>query len=59
MEIDKGCPQPPVFDDSMFGEYLGIRVQNRERAWEHALKTDVSQRRCRIISRESLVDFVM
>ena len=49
MEIDKWCPQPLVFDDSIFGEYLGTLVHNKDGAWELALKTDVSQRRCRII----------
>ena len=24
MEIDKGCLQPSVFDDSIFGEYVGV-----------------------------------
>ena len=51
MEIDKGCPQPPVFDDPIFGKYLGTLVQNHEGAWEPALKTDVSQRLCRVISK--------
>ena len=45
MEIDKGCPQPPVFDDSIFGEYLGTLVQSKDGAREPVSKTDVSQRR--------------
>ena len=32
MEIDKGCVQPLVFDDSIFGECLGIIVQNKDGA---------------------------
>ena len=51
MEIDKWCPQPLVFDDSIFGEYLGTLAQNKDGAWEPALKTDVSQTRCRVISK--------
>ena len=51
MEVDKGCPQPLVFDDSIFGEYVGTLVQNADGAWEPALNTDVSQHRCRVISR--------
>ena len=42
MEIDKRCPQPPVFDDSIFGEYLGTLVHNEDGAWEPAQKTDVN-----------------
>ena len=42
MVIDKGCPQPPVFDDSTFGEYLRTLVQNEDGAWEPAQKTDVN-----------------
>ena len=26
MEIDKGCLQPSVFDDSIFGKYIGSLV---------------------------------
>ena len=51
MEIDKWCPQPLVFDGSIFGEYLGTLVQNKDGAWEPAVKTDVSQPRCRVISK--------
>ena len=43
MEIDKRCPQPSVYDNSL--------VQNKDGAWEPALKTDVSERRCRVISK--------
>ena len=49
MEIDKWCPQPLVFDDSIFGEYLGTLVHNKDGAWEPAVKTDVSQPRCRVL----------
>ena len=42
MEIDKGCPQPPVFDDSTFGEYLGALVQNEDSALVPALITNVN-----------------
>ena len=51
MEIDKGCPQPPVLDDSIFGQYIGTIVQNKDGDEEPALKTDVGQRRCRVISK--------
>ena len=51
MEVDKGCPLPPVFDDSIFGDYIGALFQNADGASELALKTDVRQHRCRVISR--------
>ena len=41
MEIDKGCLQPSVFDDSIFGENIGS-------SWELAVKINVSQNRCRV-----------
>ena len=31
MEIDNGCPQPPVFDDSVFGEYIWCTCPKRRR----------------------------
>ena len=49
MEIDKGCPQPLVFDGSILGEYICTIVPNKDGDWEPALKTGVSQRRCRVI----------
>ena len=48
MEIDKGCLQPSVFDDSIFGEYVGSLVKNAAGVWELAVKTNVSQNRCRV-----------
>ena len=48
MEIDKGCLQPSVFDDSIFGEYIGSLVKNAAGVWEPAVKTNVSQNRCRV-----------
>ena len=51
MEIDKGCLQPSVFDDSIFGEYIGSLVKKKKNAagsWELAVKTNVSQNRCRV-----------
>ena len=30
MEIDKVCPQPSVFDDSIFGEYIGSLVKMQQ-----------------------------
>ena len=48
MEIDKGCLQPSIFDDSIFGEYIGSFVQNAVGNWEPAVKTNVSQNRCRV-----------
>ena len=29
MEIDKGCLQPSVYDDSIFGEYIGSLVKTQ------------------------------
>ena len=34
--------QPPVFDDSKFGEYLGTLVQNEDSSWVPAVITDVN-----------------
>ena len=53
MEIDKGCLQPSVFDDSIFGEYVGSLVKKAAGVWEPAVKTDVSQNRCRVIGKKS------
>ena len=51
MEIDKGCLQPSVFDDSIFGDYFGTLVKNAAGAWEHAVKTDVRQKICRVLGK--------
>ena len=48
MEIDKRCLQPYVFDDSIFGEYVGSLVKNAAGVWEPAVKTNDSQNRCRV-----------
>ena len=48
MEIDKGCLQPSVFNDSIFGEYIGGLVKNAAGSTEPAVKTNVSQNRCRV-----------
>ena len=48
MEINKGCLQPSIFDDSIFGEYIGSLVKNAGGDWELAVKTNVSQNRCRV-----------
>ena len=37
MEIDKGCLQPSVFDDSIFGEYVGSLAKNPEGSWGPAV----------------------
>ena len=47
MEIDKGCLQPSVFDDSILGEYIGSLVKTAAGSWEPAMKTNVSH--CRVI----------
>ena len=51
MEIDKGCLQPSVFDDSIFGEYVGSLVKNAAGVWEPPVKTNVSQNRCRVFGK--------
>ena len=48
MEIDNGCLQPTVFDESIFGENIGSLVKNAVGVWELAVKTNVSQNRCRV-----------
>ena len=51
MEIDRGFLQPSVFDDSIFGEYIGSLVKNAAVIWEPAVKTNVSQNRCRVFGK--------
>ena len=51
MEIDKGCLQPSVFVDSIFGENIGSLVKNAAGAWEPAVKNNVSQHRCRVFGK--------
>ena len=51
MEIDKGCLQPSVFHDSIFGEYIGSLVKNVASVWEPAAKTNVSENRCRVFGK--------
>ena len=51
MEIDKGCLQPSVFDDSIFAEYIISLVKNAAGVWEPAVKTNVSQNRCRVFGK--------
>ena len=59
MEVDKGCLQPSVFDDSISGEYIGSLVKNAAGSWEPAVKTNVSQNRFRDDPEKSMVGFVM
>ena len=59
MEMDKGCPELPVCDDSIFGEHLGTTVQNKDGDREPALKNrreSTSLPRC---LQEYLMEFVM
>ena len=51
MEIDKGCLQPSVFDDSIFGEYIGTLCEHAAGAWGLAVKTSVSQNCCRVFEK--------
>ena len=48
MELDEGCLQPSVFDDSIFST-LAVLSKNEAGSWEPAVKTNVSQHRCRVI----------
>ena len=48
MEIDKGCLQPSISDNSIFGEYIGSLVYNAVGNREPAVKTNVNQNRCRV-----------
>ena len=59
MEVDKGCLQPSVFDDSIFGDYIGSLVKNAVVIWELAVKTNVSQNRYRVFWKKFMVGFVM
>ena len=59
MEIDKGCLQPSIFDDSIFGEYIGSLVKNAVGNWEPAVKTNVSQKSLSSVPEKSMVEFVM
>ena len=51
MEIDKGCLQPSVSDDSILGEYFGSLVKNAAGVCEPAVKTNVIQNRCRVFGK--------
>ena len=31
---DRGCPKPPMFGDSIYGEHMGALVRNADGAWE-------------------------
>ena len=42
MELDKGCLQPSVFDDSIFGKYIGSLVKNEAGSWEPACEKPMS-----------------
>ena len=57
MEIDRGCLQPSVFDDSIFAEYIGSLVKNTAGIWDFAVKTNVSQNRCRVFGKSPWLDF--
>ena len=45
-----------VFDDSIFGEYIGSLVKNAAGVWEPAVKTNVSQNRCRVFGKSPWLD---
>ena len=59
MEIDKGCLQPSIYDDPIFGEYIGSLVKNAAGVWELAVKTNVSQKPLSGVPEKSMVEFVM
>ena len=58
MEIDEGCLQPSVFDDSIFGEYFGSLVKNAAGAWEPVVITNVSQNRSRVFGKSPWWDLL-
>ena len=59
MEMDKGCPEFTVCNDSLFGENLGTTVQNKDGDWEPALKNRRESKSLPRCLQESLVEFVM
>ena len=59
MEIDEGCLQPSVYDDSIFGEYVGSLVKMQQAFGEFAVKTNVSQKPLSGVRKKSMVGFVM
>ena len=59
MEIDKGCLQPSVFDDSIFREYIGSLVKNAAGIWEPAVKTQCQSKPLSGVRKKSMAGFVM
>ena len=59
MELDKGCLQPSVFDDSIFGKYIGSLVKNEAGSWEPAVKNQCQSKPLSGVPGKSMVGFVM
>ena len=49
LEMDRGCLQPALFDDAMFGEYVGTIVQSTTGEWAPARHSNSSQYKCLVV----------
>ena len=59
MEIDKGCLQPSIFDDSIFGEYIGSLVKKRSRQLGTCCENQCQSKSLSGVLEKSMVEFVM
>ena len=59
MEIDKGCLQPSIFDDSIFGEYIGSLVKKRDRQLGICCENHCQSKPLSGVPEKSMVEFVM
>ena len=59
MEIDKGYLQPSIFDDSIFGEYIGSIVKKRSRQLGTCCENQCQSKPLSGVPEKSMVEFVM
>ena len=59
MEIDKGCLQPSVFDDSIFGEYSGGLVKKRSTQLGTCCENPCQSKPLSGVPKKPMVEFVM
>ena len=59
MEIDKGCLQPSISDDSIFGEYIGSLVKKRGGQLGTCCENQCQSKPLSSVPEKSMVGFVM
>ena len=59
MEIDKGCLQPSVFDDSIFGDHLGTLVKKCSRRLGTCCENRCQSKNLSGVRKKSMVGLVM